>query len=509
MLPESESRDRPTLNPLGGLPDPLDVLIVGAGLSGIDAACRLTLHCPRKSWALVEARDRIGGTWDLFRYPGIRSDSDMHTLGFPFRPWQADASIADGPAIRDYIEDTASEFGLMPRIRLGWRVTRADWCSRDQLWTVGLATAEGGRKVRCRFLYLCSGYYRYDQGHTPVFPGAEDFRGRIVHPQHWPEDLEVKGRRVVVIGSGATAVTLVPALADRGAMVTMLQRSPTYIVSRPRHDDLGARLRRRLPGWLAAALVRWKYIGWSLLTYQLARRRPETVKRRIIEAARAALGDGIDVSRHFTPTYAPWDQRVCLVPDGDLFTALKTGAAEIATGRIARFTPIGIRLESGEEIDADVIITATGLEMRLLGGMEMRVDGALVNPGDRLLYQGMMLGDVPNHALAMGYVNASWTLKCDLTARAVCRLLNRMERHGHTVCVPRQAAAGDGREPLLGFASGYVLRARPHMPGQGSRPPWRVRQNYLADLAAFHLSSPRDAALAFLRPGQSLKDITP
>lgn len=484
----------------------LDVLIVGAGLSGIDAACRLTMHCPQKKWAMVEARDRIGGTWDLFRYPGIRSDSDMHTLGFPFRPWKGEASIADGPAIRDYIEDTAHAYGLMPHIRFNCRVTAADWSGDEQAWTVTLSTPDGDRRIRCAFLYLCSGYYRYDRGFAPDFPGAGGFKGRIVHPQHWPEDLPLAGRRVVVIGSGATAVTLVPALAEKGAQVTMLQRSPTYIVSRPRHDRLANHLYRWLPGGLASTLVRWKYIGWSLLTYRLAKRRPEQVKRHIIEAIRTALGGGIDVDRHFTPSYAPWDQRVCLVPDGDLFAAFRTGRAGIVTGRITTFTPDGIRLETGEELPADILVTATGLDMRLLGGAELRVDGVPVDLAGRLVYRGMMLGDVPNLAMAFGYVNASWTLKCDLTARQVCRLLNHMDRHGLTVCVPQSATAGPGREPLLGFNSGYVLRAAAHLPAQGESPPWRVHQNYLADLASFHLSGPADGTLAFHGPARTRPD---
>lgn len=475
----------------------LDVLIVGAGLSGIDAACRLTLHCPGKRWAVVEARDRIGGTWDLFRYPGIRSDSDMHTLGFPFRPWKETAIIADGPAIRDYIEDTAREYGVLPHIRFGWRVTGADWSSRDQAWTVTLETPDGPRRLRCGFLYMCSGYYRYDHGHMPDFAGIGNFRGRIIHPQHWPDDVNVTGRKVVVVGSGATAVTLVPALARLGALVTMLQRSPTYIVSRPRRDGLAERLYRLLPERLAALLVRWKYIGWSLLTYRLSRRRPALVRRRIIEAVRHAVGPGVDVDRHFTPTYAPWDQRVCLVPDGDLFTVLKSGAAGIVTGRIAGFTPTGLRLEDGREIAADIFVTATGLEMQLLGGATLSLDGQPVDIADRLVYRGMMLSDVPNHALAIGYVNASWTLKCDLTARQVCRLLNHMDQQGYGVCVPRPADAGAARLPLLGLTAGYVRRGRAHMPSQGERPPWRVRQNYLADLAAFLFSKPADGTLEF------------
>ncbi|MFV3126587.1 flavin-containing monooxygenase [Niveispirillum sp. KHB5.9] len=477
----------------------LDVLIVGAGLSGIDAACRLTMHCPGKRWAMVDARDRIGGTWDLFRYPGIRSDSDMHTLGFPFRPWKETDVIADGPAIRDYIEDTAREYGVLPHIRFGWRVTGADWSGADQTWTVTLETPDGQRRLRCGFLYMCSGYYRYDRGHMPDFAGSGDFRGPIIHPQHWPEDLNVAGRRVLVIGSGATAVTLVPALTRLGARVTMLQRSPTYIVSHPRRDGLAERLFRLLPEKLAGLLVRWKYIGWSLLTYRLSRRKPDLVRRRIIDAVRDAVGPTVDVDPHFTPSYAPWDQRVCLVPDGDLFRVLKAGDAAIVTGRIDSFRPTGVRLEDGREIAADIIVTATGLDMQLLGGATLSLDGEKVDIAGRPVYRGMMLADVPNHALAIGYVNASWTLKCDLTARQVCRLLNHMDEHGYAVCVAPSDGAGPGRVPLLGLTAGYVQRGRAHMPAQGESPPWRVHQNYLADLAGFLFSKPADGTLAFER----------
>ena len=471
-------------------PELLDVLIVGAGISGIDAAYHLQNRCPGKSWLILEARDAIGGTWDLFRYPGVRSDSDMYTLGFPFRPWRGDRSIVDGPSIRAYVEETAREYGIDRRIRFGHRVIQASWSSADALWTVEVEAAEGEpRRFACRFLFLCSGYYDYAQGYRPEWEGEADFAGRIVHPQFWPEDLDHKGKNVVVIGSGATAVTLVPAMAEQAAHVTMLQRSPTYIVSRPSRDRLAPRL--------GARLTRWKNVLLGLFFFSRARKRPGRVKQAILKMAADALPPGYEVERHFSPSYNPWDQRLCLIPDGDLFEGIKTGKVSVVTDTIDRFTPKGLRLGSGAELPADIIVTATGLVVKLLGGIALFVDGERVNVSDRVSYKGMMLSGVPNLAVVFGYTNASWTLKCDLTSRYVCRLLNHMDQHGYAVCVPRLPEGEMERQPMLDFSSGYVKRAEAFLPAQGPKAPWRVHQNYIKDLAAMRFASVTDEAMEF------------
>jgi monooxygenase len=480
----------------------LDVLIVGAGISGIDAAYHLQTRCPGKSFAILEARGAIGGTWDLFRYPGIRSDSDMYTLGFPFRPWRGEKSIVDGPSIRAYVEETASEFGIDRRIRFRHRATKASWSSRDARWTVVAETEEGAiRRFTCGFLFLASGYYDYERGHRPEWPGEEAFHGRIVHPQFWPENLDLAGKRIVVIGSGATAVTLVPALAERAAHVTMLQRSPSYIVSRPSEDSIARWLHRRLPRRLADRAVRWKNVLLGIYFFSRARGKPAKVKRAILNLARDSLPPGYDVERHFSPSYNPWDQRLCLVPDGDLFEAVSAGKVAIATDRIESFTQSGIRLGSGEELPADIVVTATGLVVKLLGGIELAVDGERVKVADKLSYKGMMLSDVPNLAVSFGYTNASWTLKCDLTSRYVCRLLRHMERHRCDICVPRPPAGAIKRRPMLDFSSGYVRRAEGSLPLQGPRPPWRVHQNYFKDLAAMRFRPLTDEAMQFGKGG--------
>jgi cation diffusion facilitator CzcD-associated flavoprotein CzcO len=479
----------------------LDVLIVGAGLSGIDAAYRLQERCPDHRFAILEARDAIGGTWDLFRYPGVRSDSDMATLGFPFQPWREDVSIAGGDAIRRYVADTAVRHGIDRAIRFSHRVVAADWSWEEARWTVEIETDGGIARLTCGFLYMCSGYYDYAQGYTPDFPGRETFGGRFVHPQFWPEDFAPAGKRIVVIGSGATAVTLVPALAGQGADVTMLQRSPTYVVSRPARDPIARRLRSVLPAGIAETLVRWKNVALAIVTYGVSRRRPERVKALIRKAASHQLGEGFDVDRHFAPDYDPWDQRVCLVPDGDLFAVLRDGRATIVTDRIERLTPTGLRLASGVELDADVIVSATGLVVKLFGGARLTVGGEPVHAPDRLVYNGMMLSDVPNMALAFGYTNASWTLKCDLTARYVCRLLKRMRRHDTPICVPRPKQADIGREAMLDFTSGYVQRAAHILPSQGGAAPWRVHQNYILDFLALRTRSVDDGTMRFLKRG--------
>ncbi len=480
----------------------VDVLIVGAGLSGIGAACHLQEKCPGRGYLILEGRERSGGTWDLFRYPGVRSDSDMYTLGYRFRPWTQPKSIADGPAILNYLRDTAAQHGVDRNIRFNHRVVRASWSTTEACWRVD---AEIGPerlplRLRCNFLFLCSGYFRYDAGYTPEFKGAASYAGRIVHPQHWPEGLDASGQRVVVIGSGATAMTLVPALAKTAAHVTLLQRSPTYVVARPAEDPIANRLRRVLPARLAYGITRWKNVLLGMFFFRLARSRPQRVKRLIVGGVRHAMGPDYDVARHFTPRYNPWDQRVCLVPDGDLFAALKSGRASMVTDRIDTFTPRGIRLESGKELEADLVVTATGLELEVLGGVQLDVDGVAVNPANTFNYKGMMFSDVPNLASSFGYTNASWTLKSDLTCAYVCRLLNHMEKHGWAQCTPRNTGAALVPQPWLDFSSGYVTRAVGKFPKQGSRTPWRVHQNYVRDLLSLRFGAVDDGVMTFSNP---------
>ena len=480
-----------------GSTERLDVLVVGAGLSGIDAGVRLKTGSPGRSVAIFEARDAIGGTWDLFRYPGVRSDSDMATLGFPFRPWRGEKSIVEGDDIRAYIEDTAHAYGVDRTIRLRHRVIAADWSSSGGHWTVDYE-ADGRRaRLTCAFLYMCSGYYDYAGGHAPTWPGQETFAGTVVHPQAWPNALDVTDKRVVVVGSGATAVTLVPALADRGvASVTMLQRSPTYIVSVPSRDARAIRWRRMLPARVADAAIRWKNIGFSIFFYNLARRRPDRLKRMIAGGQRRFLGEGFDMS-HLTPSYQPWDQRLCLVPDGDLFRALKAGKATIETDTIERFTAGGLMLASGKTLPADIVVTATGLRMQMMGRATLSIDGARIDTAQRMLYRGAMLEGVPNFAFAVGYTNASWTLKCDLTARFVSRLLNHMARRGVASVTPGATGHGRADEPMIGLRSGYVERAAATLPRQGIKAPWRVHQNYARDFLGYRFRRLRDGVLRF------------
>ena len=492
--------------------DILDVLIVGAGLSGIGAAHRLQRCCPGKRYAIVEARGSIGGTWDLFRYPGVRSDSDMYTLGYDFKPWTDPKAIADGPAILRYIRETAQEGGITQHIRFGLTVRSAEWSSPDACWTVTAESAAettesaaettesaaDGRSVvlRARFLYMCSGYYSYAEGHRPRFAGEADYRGTVLHPQFWPADLDYSGKRIVVIGSGATAVTLVPEMAKTAAHVTMLQRSPSYVVTRPSIDRPAQWLQRRLPSGSAYRLARWKNVLLSMFFYQLARRRPEQMKKRIIEMARAQVGPEFDVDTHFTPRYKPWDQRMCLVPDGDLFQSIREGRAAIVTDDIERFTERGIKLASGEDLPADIIVVATGLKLNVMGDVAVRIDGRACDLGATLAYKGMMLGDVPNLAMTFGYTNASWTLKADLTAGYVCRLLRYMDRHGYDVAMPRRDPSVLP-QPFLTFTSGYVRRALAILPKQGSQRPWAVYQNYLLDLFNLRYGRIADGVMQF------------
>jgi monooxygenase len=471
-----------------------DVLIVGAGLSGIDAAYRLQTECPGKSFRILEARDAIGGTWDLFRFPGIRSDSSMHTLGFPFRPWRGDKAIVDGASIRAYIQETAALYGIDRHISFGTRAVRASWSSTDAQWTV---ETEGGGRLTCGFLYMCSGYYDYAGGYMPDFPGAAGFAGQLVHPQRWPEGLDHTGKRIVVIGSGATAVTLIPALAKTAAHVTMLQRSPSFIVSRPAKDAVSDWLHKRLPVGLADGLARWIDVLAGSLGYILARRRPKMVRRALLAGIRRDLGPDYDVEKDFSPPYNPWDQRVCLTPDGELFAAIRAGKVSVATDTIDSFTETGIRLRSGRELAADIVVPATGLVVKMMGGMEVVVDGIRADLAQKMVYKGMMFGDVPNLALAFGYINASWTLKCDLTARAVCRLLKHMDRHRYAFCMPRQGGTAIARQPMLNFTSGYVRRAEGVLPHQGAKAPWRVHQNYLLDMLVMRFGRVEDGVLEF------------
>ncbi len=482
----------------------LDVLIVGAGLSGIAAGYCIQTHCPQKRYAILEARDAIGGTWDLFHYPGVRSDSDMHTLGYSFRPWPERKAIADGPSIRTYVRETAAAFGIDEKIRFQHRVRHLAGSTEEARWTVDVEHGPDQEHVQftCRFLFMCTGYYDYAHGYTPDWPGVERFRGRVVHPQQWPQDLDYAGKRIVVIGSGATAVTLVPALAERAAHVVMVQRSPTYIVSRPSEDALGNWLHRRLPARLADRLTRWKNIALGAYFYRLARRRPEEGRATILQWAREQLGPEYDVARDFSPRYNPWDQRLCLVPDGDLFNAIKAGTASIVTDTIATFTETGLRLASGKELEADIIITATGLTMRLMAGVELDVDGTPVNLGKTLSYKGFMFSDVPNLAQAIGYTNASWTLKCELISAYVCRLLNFMDAHGYTGCLPERPEGMPSEESAVALTSGYVERARASLPRQGSRRPWRTLNNYFLDLMMLRFGGVNDGTMRFSRAGQ-------
>jgi len=478
--------------------DHVDVLIVGAGLSGIGAACQLRMLCPEKTFAILEARDAIGGTWDLFRYPGIRSDSDMFTLGYGFRPWEEAMAIADGPSILGYIREVARDYGVEETIRFGHRAVRAEWSTADARWTVEAQRGGTGETVRltCGFLYACTGYYRYDQGYAPHFDGADRFRGQIVHPQHWPEGLDCSGKRVVVIGSGATAVTLVPALAADAEHVTMLQRSPSYILAIPGRDPIADRLRRALPAQLAYSIVRWKNVLLTMLNFQLCRRRPRLMRTVFRRLAQKQLPAGYDVDTHFNPTYEPWDQRVCLVPDGDLFRAVSAGRASIVTGEIESFTDTGVRLTTGDELAADVIVTATGLNLLFLGGLELAVDGSSVDLAGTIAYKGMMLSGVPNMALTLGYTNASWTLKADLVAQYVCRVLRHMDAHGYRICTPQRPELSLATEPIIGLKSGYVLRSVDALPKQGAKAPWRLHQNYVKDVRLLR-RGPVDDAIEF------------
>ncbi len=480
-------------------PEHLDVLIIGAGLSGVGTACHLQAHSPGKSYAILEARDAIGGTWDLFRYPGIRSDSDMFTLGYNFRPWPDGKAIADGPAIRSYVRETARDHGVDAHIRYHHKVVRAEWSTGEARWTVTAERTDTGETVEltCGFLFGATGYYRYDEGYLPHFEGTERFQGEIVHPQHWPEELDYKGKRVVVIGSGATAVTLVPAMAEHAEHVTMLQRSPSYVVTLPATDPIADVLTRKISPKVAYPLVRWKNVLLTMLSFNLSRRYPQFMRKVIRRGVQRRLPEGYDVDTHFNPRYNPWQQRMCLVPDSDLFEALGRGDASIVTDGIETFTETGLKLTSGAELEADVIVTATGLNVLMLGGIGIAVDGREIELSETVGYKGMMVSGVPNLALAVGYTNASWTLKADLVCEYVCRLLNHMDERGYRQCTPRAPGPARPTEPFLDLTSGYVLRAIDRLPKQGDRQPWRLHQNWARDIRMLRHGPVEDEAMEF------------
>jgi monooxygenase len=478
----------------------VNVLVVGAGLSGIGAAVHLQQNCPEKSYAILESRESVGGTWDLFRYPGIRSDSDMFTLGYSFKPWLGEKSITDGESILDYIKETAEEYGVEEHIRFRHEVVAAEWSSAEARWTVRAERDGEPVEITCDWLYGCTGYYRYDEGFTPNFEGTERFQGEIVHPQHWPEDLDYEGKRVVVIGSGATAVTLVPAMAERAGHVTMLQRSPTYVISRPARDAVAHTLRRLLPEKVAYTATRWKNVFLMLASYKVSRRWPGVIKRIIRKGLQRDLPAGYDVDTHFEPRYNPWDERLCVVPDADLFDAIGSGKAEVVTDHIETFTEKGIRLQSGKELEADVIVTATGLNLLVLGGMRILIDGKERQMSETVGYKGMMFSGVPNLNLALGYTNASFTLKTDLVADYICRLLKHMDANGYRVATPKAPDAAVETEPFIDLKSGYVLRSIDQLPKQAATRPWRLHQNYAQDIRLLR-KGPIDDEIEFSRGG--------
>lgn len=474
-----------------------DVVIVGAGLSGIGAGYHLQKKLPGKTHAILEAREAIGGTWDLFRYPGIRSDSDMYTLGYNFKPWPGAKAIADGPSIREYVRETARENGIDKHIRFKHRVTDVAWSTKDARWTV--SAEHDGKSVAftCSFVMMCSGYYKYEHGYTPDFAGLADYKGKLIHPQLWPEDLDHSGKNIVVIGSGATAVTIVPEMAKTARHVTMLQRSPTYVVSRPSEDKIANRLRKMMPAKMAYGMTRWKNVSLQMLFYNRARKQPQKVREAIAKLAQKDLGPEYPVSTHFNPKYNPWDQRMCLIPDADLFNEIKSGRAEVVTDTIDTFTETGIKLTSGKELKADIVVTATGLDLQFLGGAEVSVDGQKIDLSKRLTYKGMMYEGVPNLVSIFGYTNASWTLKCDLTCEYTCRIIKKMDKTGAKSATPRNLDPKTPQTPWLDFSSGYVQRTIDRFPKQGARKPWRLNQNYAADVMMLRYGKLDDPELVF------------
>jgi monooxygenase len=478
----------------------LDVLIIGAGISGISAAWHLQDRCPSKTYAVLERRENLGGTWDLFKYPGIRSDSDMFTLGFRFKPWKSATAIAGGPSILDYIKEAAAENGIDKNIRFGHRVVAADWSDADNVWTVTVDRDGETSKITCSFLFACSGYYNYDEGYSPKFEGSEDFGGTIVHPQHWDTELDYAGKKIVVIGSGATAVTLIPALIQNGAgHVTMLQRTPTYIASQPEVDPIAAQVNKFLPEGAAHVVNRWKAIGYSTIQYQLARKFPNYFRKILRTMAEHRLPEGYDFDKHFSPSYKPWDQRVCVAPNGDLFKAIRKGTADVVTDTIERFTPEGIKLSSGEVLKADIIVTATGLNMQLLGGLVPTRNGESIDLTSLMTYKGLMFSGIPNFAITFGYTNASWTLKADLVSEFVCRVLNYMDANGFDNVVPEHPGDAVDELPFMDFTPGYFQRSMDLLPKSGSKAPWRLKQNYLLDLRLIRQGKVDEESLHFTK----------
>lgn len=476
----------------------VDVVIVGAGISGISAAWHLQDRCPDKSYLVLERRENLGGTWDLFKYPGIRSDSDMFTLGFRFKPWTSEKAIADGPSIMAYLKETVTEYGIDKRIRYGHKVLSANWSDDDNNWTLRVERDGQEVEIKCSFLFACSGYYNYDEGYLPEFPGYDDFAGTLVHPQHWPEDLDYQGKKVVVIGSGATAITLIPALANSGAgHVTMLQRSPSYIGTLPAVDPFTVRTNKYLPAKLAFVLNRWKWILFQSTQYRLSRHFPKFMRKTLMSMAERRLPEGFDVQKHFGPRYNPWDERLCLAPNGDLFKTIRDGKADVVTDTIERFTETGIKLASGEELEADIIITATGLNLQLFGGAEISRNGEPIELNSTMAYKGMMLTHMPNMAFTIGYTNASWTLKADLVSEFVCRILNHMDAKGYDTVEPQHPGNSVDERPLMDFTPGYVLRALDYLPKAGDVAPWRLKQNYFLDLRLIRHGKVDDSALKF------------
>ena len=477
-----------------------DIIIVGAGISGIAAGYNLQKSCPDKSFAILEGREALGGTWDLFKYPGVRSDSDMHTLGFRFKPWIHKKAIADGPSILKYLNETVDDYNLREKITYNQKVIASNWVSDSSIWE--LTVDDNGQEISmsCNFLFLCGGYYSYDKPYMPDFPGMDEFNGRVIHPQFWDESLDYSNKKVVVIGSGATAVTLVPAIAESAKQTTMLQRSPSYVISAPAEDSWNNALNKIFPVKFTYFVIRWKNILRTIIGFYLSRQYPERIKERLINLVREELGQDFDVEKHFTPSYKPWDQRMCLVPDGDLFSAIKDNRANVVTDTIDTFTPTGILLNSGNEIEADIVISATGIELNALNDINVSVDGVKVEANRKLSYKGMMLSGVPNLAISFGYVNSSWTLRADLTCEYVCRLINTMDKEGCAACSPEEDLNALVEDDYIDFTSGYVQRALDRLPKQGKKSPWRNYQNYLLDIFYVRLFSIKDSTLRFYNP---------
>ena len=477
-----------------------DIIIVGAGISGIAAGYNLQKSCPDKSFAILEGREALGGTWDLFKYPGVRSDSDMHTLGFRFKPWIHKKAIADGPSILKYLNETVDDYNLREKITYNQKVIASNWVSDSSIWE--LTVDDNGQEISmsCNFLFLCGGYYSYDKPYMPDFPGMDAFNGRVIHPQFWDESLDYSNKKVVVIGSGATAVTLVPAIAESAKQTTMLQRSPSYVISAPAEDSWNNVLNKIFPVKFTYFVIRWKNILRTIIGFYLSRKYPERIKERLINLVREELGQDFDVEKHFTPSYKPWDQRMCLVPDGDLFSAIKDNRANVVTDTIDTFTPTGILLNSGNEIEADIVISATGIELNALNDINVSVDGVKVEANRKLSYKGMMLSGVPNLAISFGYVNSSWTLRADLTCEYVCRLINTMDKEGCAACSPEEDLNALVEDDYIDFTSGYVQRALDRLPKQGKKSPWRNYQNYLLDIFYVRLFSIKDSTLRFYNP---------